>query len=284
MSVSVSELGRPWVLASLVVACTVGESMESAQPKPQDPTVHVEAEPLPGEVVDGPEWFFAVLGQTGIEHCPDGTHEPTWLAVQPTLGSVPAGDEAAVEQLMDRPVLARGTAIAAPPRAPLPVEPQPCPMAQMRSDWIDTPRGIRVQRTLSPDIEHFEVSSLRELDELAVRRDGDELVAEFSNPLPFALTGVRLRMHYEGCYGKPGTTSRESEPVELAPGQTITHRFPQIAEHDHTGPRKGGPTAHEHIAAALVLELPAQAGPDGGAVHADLSVSLHALGLAFECE
>jgi hypothetical protein len=270
------------LLASLSFACMASEPADP--PESASPSIAVEAEPHPAPQAEGDEYFFAVLGQSGVEHCPRG-QASTWLDVQPTLGFVPAGGAAMENQdlgpLMDQPVLARGTSMAAPPRAPSEIEVQPCPPMQMRSDWVNTPRGIRVRRAATPKIEHFHVTSVRRLDELAVTRDGQELVVSFRNPLPFALVDVRLVMHYEGCYGKPGSTSRTTEPIELAPGAEVTHRFPLTVDHEPTGPRKGSPNAREHRAADLVLELGEPR--EGATVHADLSVSLRDLGLEFGC-
>lgn len=269
------------LLASLLSACMTTEPAEA----PASPSVAaVETEPNPVPRAEGDEYFLAVLGQSGVEHCPGGGYEPTWLDVQPTLGFVPAGGaptQADLGPLLDQPVLARGRSMAAPQRAPNPVTVQPCPIMQMRSDWLNTPRGIRVVRTGSPNIEHFHMTSVRRLDELQVVREGEELVVSLKNPLPFPLVDVRLVMHYEGCYGKPGTTSIAGEPFELAPGAEITQRFASIAEHEPTGPRKGGPNAREHRAAELVLQLGEQR--EGATVHADLSVSLPDLGITFDC-
>jgi hypothetical protein len=270
------------LLASLLLACMSTEPAEA--PASASPTVAaVEAEPSPVPEAEGDEYFFAVLGQSGVEHCPPDNPKATWVNVQPTLGFVEAGGPATetIEPLMDLPVLARGTSMAAPQRAPQSIEVRPCPPMQMRSDWVNTPRGIRVQRTSSPSIEHFHVTSVRRLDELAVVREGDELVVSFRNPLPFALVDVRFVMHYEGCYGKPGTASITGDPIELAPGAEVTQRFPMIKDHEPTGPRKGTPNAREHRAANLVLVLGEQ--PEGVTVHTDLAVSLQNLGIAFDC-
>lgn len=280
-SLAMRRLSRSLLLASLLFACMANEP---AEPESASPSVAaVEAEPRPMPEAEGDEYFFAVLGQFGVEHCPGGGYQPTWLNVQPTLGFVSAGGAATenVEPLLDQPVLARGTSMAAPQRAPNPIEVRPCPLMQMRSDWVNTPRGIRVQRTSTPNIEHFHVTSIRRLDELVVTREGDEIVVVFKNPLPFALVDVRLVMHYEGCYGKPGSTSIASDPVELAPGAEVTQRFGLITDHEPTGPRKGSPNAREHRAADLVLLLGEQR--EGATVHADLSVSLQDLGVAFDC-
>jgi hypothetical protein len=278
------------VFVFALTACTSSETgSDRADPPDSSPAasevVAPEAQPTPVTTTDGPESFFAVLGQTGVEHCPEGSYDPTWLAIEPTLGfvSVSGLADEELEPLMDQPVLARGAAGPAPKRAPLAVEPRPCPMMQMRSDWVNTPRGIRVRRAAPLDIPHFHATSLRRLDELTLEREGEQVRVRFTNPLPFALKKVAVEIHYEGCYGKPGTTSLTSDRVALEPGEALEHRFPLIAEKAHRGERKGGPSARLHRAADLVLSLPAQAGPEGQAVHTDLTVSLRDLGVEFEC-
>ena len=283
---------RACLLVSLAACSSTGEGSGEPPLRTAEPTVHVEADPQrtqprsEDEDGEGLEYFLAVLGQTGIEHCDTaGGYEPTWLAVEPTLGFVPAGGEGLAtldEALYDQPVLARGRRAEHPPRPPLEIEPQPCGMMQMRSDWVTTPRGIRVvrssDRSTLPD--YFDTSSIRRLDELELRLEGDEVLVEFVNPLPVTLDRVGFVMHYEGCYGKPGTASREAPKVTLESGASTSHRFPLIVEKSHSGPRKGGRNARIHRAASLVLTL---GGADGAIVHTDFALSLNDVGIAFDC-
>ena len=274
-----------------VAACTASESgaEPTDQPDPEAP-VHIESEPsrTPTDTA-GPEYFFAVLGQAGIEHCVEGMGvEPSWLRVHPTLGFVAAGGPglASLEQLealYDQPVLARGLVSPAPITPPLEVEFSPCMPMQRRSDWVNTPRGIRVRRSEEPRPDYFHTTSVRRLDELRVEREGEQLVVSFLNPLPFALDGLTLRMHYEGCYGKPGTSTRESEMATLGPGEVFSHRFELFDAAKGGVPRKGGPSARRHRAADLSFSLGPQAGPGGAAVHTDLAVSLRSYGIEFDC-
>lgn len=180
-----------------------------------------------------------------------------------------------LEALMDLPVLARGSAGPKPATPPLEVEPAPCPVMQMRSDWVNTPRGIRARRTSPTGAEHFHLTSVRRLDELKAVLAEDRVTASFENPLPFALTGVRLRMHYEGCYGKPGATELASQVQRLGPGERLEHVFPLLEKAD---PKR------VHRAAVLVLEIAGSEGPADAKVWTDLDVSLHELGIDFECE
>jgi hypothetical protein len=272
-------------IASLC-ACTSDPSSADPVRTPTAASTPIETQPTPVSTTDGPEYFFAVASQTGVEHCPDGIGRE-WLDVQPLLGWTPTSGDASsdLDGLMDQPVLARGSAGPAPERPPPSIEPVPCtiPM-QMRSDWVNTPRGIRARRTSRTSAGHFHLTSVRRLDELKLEAVGEHVVASFENPLPFALTGVQLRMHYEGCYGKPGTRRLESETATLQPGEVLKHEFPRYAEQDQPGFRKGDRQVRQHHVAALELAIAGGEGPAEAKVWADLAVSLAWLGVDFDCD
>jgi hypothetical protein len=266
--------------AALLLACVSAEPA-STEPDDPPPIVQLESEPQteesPVSTTDGPEYFFAVASQVGVQHCPNGNFE--WIGIQPTLGWVTTSGppEAELEALMDLPVLARGSVGPRPERPPLQIDPTPCPEMQMRSDWVNTPRGTRARRTVRPNVEHFHMTSVRRLDELKVVANGDRVTASFENPLPFALTGVRLRMHYEGCYGKPGTTNKESESVTLQPGEKLEYEFPALDVREQK---------RVHRAAAIVLEIGGSSDDSGAPPEAkvwvDLDVSLYKLGVILD--
>lgn len=261
------------LLPALLLACTSAEP-PSTEPESSPPSVMLESETMPVSTTDGPEYFFAVASQLGVEHCPDGEFE--WLGIQPTLGWVPVhgASVAELDKLMDLPVLARGSVGPKVERPPLPVAPVMCPQMQMRSDWVHTPRGMRARRTERPTSDEFHMTSVRRLDELKVKTKGDTVTVSFENPLPFALTDVRLRLHYEGCYGKPGATQKESKSRTLKPGETLEHEFPAFDVRD----------TRVHRAAAVVLEIGGSEGPPTAKVWADLDVSLHKLGVDVDCK
>jgi len=267
------------LLALLALACTPHEDMASPTPTTPASTNPIEAEPTPVEAIAGAEWFLGFVSQTGIEHCPSD-HDEQWLALRSTLGFIPTSG-ASLEPWMGKPVLARGQAIPAP-AIELDVEPRPCPMMQMRSDWVNTPQGIRVDHGGHPAIDHFFVSSAEPLTSLTLRLEGEELVVEFSNPLPFALAELGMVVHYEGCYGKPGSTQIQRGAQPLAVGETRTERFPIVVEEPPPpGARKGGPSARVHLASTIVLE--AASAPDTATLHVDLDAPVSAFGLALEC-
>jgi hypothetical protein len=271
-------------LVLLALACTPSEDAPtrpeaSGEPAASEPAP-IEAEPTPVEPATGDEWFLGFVSQTGVEHCPKEFDDTKWLDVRSTLGFIPTSG-ASLETWMGKPVLAKGQAIPAP-QVRSKVEPTPCPMMQMRSDWANSPQGMRVDRQNHPAIEHFFVTSAEPLEILKVTREGDELVVEFGNPLPFELVEVGLTVHYEGCYGKPGSMHRSSTAKPLPVGETMIERFSITAEDEPPeGLRKGGPTARVHLANSLELSArPVAAGPT---LHVDLDVPLRALGMSLDC-
>lgn len=66
--------------AWLLFACTAAEP-PTTDPihEGAPPSARLESEPNPVSTTDGPEYFFAVASQVGVEHCPKGEFE--WLAV-----------------------------------------------------------------------------------------------------------------------------------------------------------------------------------------------------------
>ncbi len=169
------------------------------------------------------------LGQLGTEVC-SGDHEQSWTDIEPTIGRVgvvgPPDD--ALEPLMDRPVLARGRPSAAGSGATPPPSGTSCVGMQMRSDWRLTPRGIVRDRTPQPSVDRLEVTAVRELHELAVRPDGDHVLVTFNNPISNGMTGVELRVHYEGCHGKPMASHQTETIGNLGGGALASARMPLL--------------------------------------------------------
>ncbi|MCK5800272.1 MAG: hypothetical protein KAI47_23940 [Deltaproteobacteria bacterium] len=58
-----------------------------------------------------------------------------------------------------------------------------------------------------------------------------------------ALGKIRLRLHYEGCYGKPGSMHEDRSFKRIKAGQTITARFAAV------GPKLGHEELVTHLAA-----------------------------------
>jgi len=71
------------------------------------------------------------------------------------------------------------------------------------------------------------VRTTRALDGIALVPADGRLVATFSNQLPVPLENLSLRLHHEGCYGKPGAPTEEKAfrpPGGAVPGRR--HRVP----------------------------------------------------------
>jgi len=219
--------------------------------------------------------LVGVVGQQGVSHCPDGGFDRQWLGLHPTLGRVTLSgpDDPVFDPVMDMPVVALGQPKPAPRWPPITQDVEPCPEAQMRSDWLETPRGMLLQRDPVPEIQHFEVAALRPLHELRVEAKGEDIVVTMSNPAAQVLHEVELRVHYEGCFGKPGSTVETTKTAELALGAQIAARVPRLIERSHA-------VAHgKPIYRAFSVQMVGRA----ESVTIDLDVRLATLGVAVEC-
>lgn len=216
------------------------------------------------------------MGQTGVEHCPGGGYDRTWLWVRPTIGrvSVSGPADAVLDPLMDQPVLALGQPGEPPPREAN-GEPSPtiemCLPAQMRSDWQLTPRGMFIERSAAP-LQHLRMAAVRPLHELRAQQNGDHIVVTLTNPLPVALADVELRAHYEGCFGKPGTRSEATVIGELGVGAQASARIPILSD------SAGAPAGRGEFRAYSI-----QLVGSGDGVVIDLDVSFDRLGVGVDC-
>ncbi|MEX1366503.1 MAG: hypothetical protein AB1Z98_25490 [Nannocystaceae bacterium] len=219
-------------------------------------------------------YLLGVGGQSGLAHCPDGGYESQWLDVQPTIGRVRVSGppQGALDPLLDQPVLAIGRPSPAPSQPQLTVQPRPCMPMQMRSDWRSTPRGILIERSPVPTVEHFSVDAARPLHELRARLDGDSVLVELTNPVPRELEDVELRVHYEGCFGKPGSMVRTESVGGLGVGAKASARMPVLEG------RPGEPEGRARFAAYSVHVV-----ATGTDVVIDLDARLSSLGVHAGC-
>lgn len=224
-----------------------------------------------------PTHLLGVMGQRGVEHCPGGGYDRKWLFVHPTIGrvSVSGPEDAVLDPLMDQPVLALGQPGEPPPRE-ADGEPSPtiewCLPAQMRSDWQLTPRGMFIERSDAPALQHLRMAAVRPLHELRAKPDGDHIVVTLTNPLPVALAEVELRAHYEGCFGKPGTRTEATVIGDLGVGAQASARIPMLSA------SAGAPAGRREFR-AYSIQLVGQ----GDGVVIDLDVSFDRLGVGVEC-
>lgn len=242
-------------------------------PEPDDSPWHWRSDAIDDAA---PSYLVGAVGQIGVERCRDGGSERQWFALRPTIGRVEvSGPEAAVlDPLMDQPVLALGQITEAPRR---PEEPIPesaggrCMPMQMRMDWRITPRGMRIDRPPAPTVAHFEVDAVRSLHELQIRLDGEHVLVTLINPVPVPLADVELRVHYEGCFGKPGTTAEVTRIGELGVGAQASARTPVVVR------SPDGPDGRQFRAYSVQLV------GHGEAVTIDLDVPLADVGAGVEC-
>jgi hypothetical protein len=113
-------------------------------------------------------------------------------------------------------------------RAPSPIHRTACPIAQMRSDWVESKHGFRVRHAATRSFRAFRALRVRPFDGLLVSRSGESIEVRLTNTFAFALRDVSVLVHYEGCYGKPGSTERRSAIATLAAGQTHAELFPTL--------------------------------------------------------
>ena len=106
----------------------------------------------------------------------------------------------------------------------VPGRPGSCHIAQMRSDWVEGRDGMRVRRTKPPHFKTIAVDSIRSWDTLSAAVRADQVAVTMRSPVSRSL-GLRLVVHYEGCMGKPGATSK-SKTLTVTPEADTKILFP----------------------------------------------------------
>lgn len=257
---------RPGPALLLVLAgCT-------ATTAPADPGQAPQGEAPAPTVASDDVFLVGVLDQNGVAECPQGG-ERTWSSITPVIGWTKVTMvDAPAESMFGYPVVATGTVIdASRERAGSSVSPE-CPQMQMRGDWMETPRGIRLEREPSTAGPHIRVEEILPLPELGAKEIGREVEIDLRNPVPVELTDVTLVVHYEGCHGKPGTTHRSYVHGILAVGAGMRTRFPTIVQAERA---PGRPEPHR----AATLQVLAKS----DRAFFDLDVPLFMLGAAPTC-
>lgn len=219
----------------LVCACASAEKPEAApvEAKPVVPDSVVEAQPK-GEAIIA----VGVIHQDGQRIC-DGRGHEQWVDLRYEVGFTPLvvdeGRTQDVSQLHKRAAIVFGHVQEPPPANPVPSTGE-CPLYQMRSDWVVTAEGIRIPRGSRAAV-GIAVERIVPFEGLAIERAGDTLKLALTNALEVPLADkITLTLHYEGCFGKPGSTVRsEIRDGELAPGDTWRVELPAFVE-DPTGP------------------------------------------------
>lgn len=209
------------------------------------------------------------LTEQADQRCLEGG-KVEWLNPHAEVGFTRVVDsDVPLAPLYGKAVLVTGTAVEAPK---LVVENTgPCPMVQMRSDWVEGRDGIRVQRGGGAGVAALHVTAVEEWDGLAAKVDGKSLVVTLKKDLG---APVDVTVHYEGCYGKPGSTAR----TEKAAKAGAVLRFPLAEDETYDQPRKGmDEGVARHVPVAITLD-----GTAPGLV-LGLDLPLRALGVTVSC-
>lgn len=203
--------------------------------------------------------------------------EVTWHARYPMVGFTPleVADGGEARLYRGRVVVAEGELTGASDverPADLPEDEGECPIMQMRSDWVEAVGGVRMLRDGMGGRGVFRATRLRVWDGLVVTARGGEIAARVTNTFADeTLADVDLIVHYEGCYGKPGTQARAASAARLSPGDTLEHRFPLVVRGEG---RRGE-------ASFVASSVQVRARP--GATAFDLDVGLSRWGIEARC-
>lgn len=229
------------------------------------------AEPEPKAAPPGePIRVLGFLTEQGDQRCLPGDREE-WVNKRFELGFVRVVSSATeLRPLLKTPVLARGR--TAPDYVPPAVTHEaPCPMMQMRSDWVMGMDGIRLERGESQGPSAVRLDEAATWKGLVARVEGESLIITIENDLGGPVEAV---VTYEGCYGKPNQLA-ERRPVPV--GRTEL-RLPPLVTDVVEQPRKGidpGELRHAAHSVMLVGDVPGLA--------LNLDVPLSALGADVRC-
>ena len=197
-----------------------------------------------------PITLVGVLSEDGIEACQDG--EQRWVNVHPTVGWSGAYGMPMRTDLKGK--LVQVTAEVIPPPKSGPVQNDfTCPPMQARNDWIRAKDGIRYKRDLTAPRYDLKIKHIKPFTGLKARFDvmTDTVTVTVDNPLPQAMVDVSLVLHYEGCYGKPGTMKLTRPLGRIEPGkQVVVETLPARRLRETT---KG----NEHALAYIQVVTPA---------------------------
>lgn len=223
----------------------------------------------PALVAAEPTMLVGVLTEQADRKCtPAGE---TWVNKRYEVGFVPltAAPEGAAA-LLGQAVMVVG----AP--APAPVRPKvestaECMPYQMRSDWEVGLHGMRVRRLDVAPVAGFRADSVKPFEGLTAKLEGDQVVVTFQNTTGAPLEGVATKVHYEGCYGKPGSVTETDRVALLKPRSKASARRPQ------TVMKEARRMVRPHVMRAVSVVA------KGPHVVFDLTVDGLELGAAVEC-
>lgn len=201
-----------------------------------------------------------------------GKMEPDWLNPHHQVGFVRiTASKQDLTPYEGKPVIVTGRiANVLPPKI---THTGHCMEAQMRSDWVVGKNGMRIRRAAGVGFAAMSVDTVTPLTGFAASRKDKKLSVRFTNPTAASLGTVSMIIHYEGCYGKPGTLSESSETKAVARGKTATVSVPINLE------RKRGQRLRRYRAASASVRI-----SDTKGITSNLTMSLSAIGGGhFDC-
>jgi len=274
-----------------VIAAIIGSSASADEPLSAPGSENDGASRPPAAAQ--PTLLVGVLTQQFREVCKgqmDNEWVDPWWEVGFARVTLPPG--ATPESLKGKPVVVTGRSPADVKYGPREPGGTGCVIMQARSDWVVGKDGIRMVRGypagtvlvsefLADSLEPFQgleaslvVNSMKPVASLGNKPDPEEIVVTFTNTLKRPLEKVHLQMHYEGCYGKPGSEMLGHDAGTVPAGGKVTARFPVIALGDRSGGKRP-PEAH--------LAWSVQVTTASSDTVIDLDVNLPDLGVKVEC-
>lgn len=216
--------------------------------------------------------LVGVLSPQARKHC-TGDFRLKWVDPHFQVGFVRLiGPDDGLAAMAGRPVVAFGEIDRDFQPTPI-VHDGQCPVPQMRSDWVDGPHGMRVRRDPRPLFGAFRQRRVVPWEGLKARRDGDELVISIAAPDGMPLTGpTTVVVHYEGCYGKPGTAEHREILPELPMSPPRELRAPALKTETQ---RRPGRQVHRASTVQIIHHAER--------LTFDLNMSLYVLGADVEC-
>ncbi len=264
-------------MAGWVAVCLAGCSPVEPKPSPKTPEEPTQSSDV--EVGSSKKTtLIGVLHEGGTRVCTE-PYEVHWVERTWAVGFVPlvhsADELEAIAKLEGAVVKVVGVVTDEPSTVhegdPRPEKNVMCGQMQMRSDWEPWPKGIRVRRGDGPDLTGLRMESIEVVKPLSGTLHDDEVWFKVSNPLERDLQDATLVAHYEGCYGKPGSTVQR-RPLGMIPTGAVLEDIPvpQISMREMA-------RGSEHRLDSVQLT----ATVEGAAL--DLDVDISSLGLEVSC-
>ena len=219
----------------------------------------------------GPKILVGVLTEQADRKC-TGKDEAEWVNRHYEVGFVPiVASKRKLKRYVGKVVVVRGK-VARKYKRKRVVHSGNCPSAQMDSESIAGLHGVRVRRTGGVGFGAFKARRIKRLKSLKLKQQGEELLVTLRNPVRLPLDNILVRVHYQGCHGKPGRTVLSDSRPQLGRRGKMKVRFPLTTTANRPG--RGKVTY-----AAVSLELSAR----NPKVAWDFDLPLSSVGVDAKC-